>query len=323
MLTALAFEMLDQWNKLFSSTVKSMADLSELMGDGLDQTTRQHARYLNSYWLAGTRQWRNTWVYANPRFYREAACARKRALVAGGTHDIGTAICRKLSDADIEVLASYASTESTRARCWQAEQRRDGYCFTLVACDVADFDACARMARYVENYFGAVDILVNCPPADDGSAHQPGRDNWHSVLDTNLDSVFNVTRNLIDGMVKRHYGRIINIAAFDDPDRRCGQSRCAAAKAGMIGFTKSLARELAGLGITVNTVLAGAAHTGATVSPSADVAKRFTLQIPSHALSQPDEIGDAVAFLAAEDSGCITGADIGIDSHLFMAQGTQ
>jgi acetoacetyl-CoA reductase len=319
MLTALAFEMLDHWNKLFNDTVRSMADLSELMGDGLDQATRQHARYINSYWLAGTRQWRTTWAYASPRFYREPACARKRALVTGGIHDIGTAICRKLNDADIEVVASYASADGTHARCWQAEQRRDGYFFTIVECDVADFDACARMARYVESYFGAVDILVNCPPESYGRARQPSRENWHSVLDTNLDSVFNVTRNLIEGMVKRHYGRIINIAAVDDPDGHFGQSRCAAAKAGLVGFTKSLAREVADLGITVNTVLAGAPHTDTGFASSAGVAAPFATPIPSRTLSQPEEIGDAVIFLATEDSGYITGTDIGFNSRPYSA----
>ncbi len=143
-------------------------------------------------------------------------------------------------------------------------------------------------------------------------------ENWHAVLDTNLDSVFNVTRNFINGMVKRQYGRIINISSVNGLKGQFGQTNYSAAKAGMVGFTKSLARELADSGITVNTVSPGYVGTSMVEAMPKEIVDNIVAKIPLGRLAKPSEIGDAVAFLAHTNSGYITGSDISVNGGLFM-----
>jgi acetoacetyl-CoA reductase len=173
------------------------------------------------------------------------------------------------------------------------------------------------MAGQVQARFGAVDILVNCVNINrDKSSHKLEGDKWPSILDTHLDSLFNVIRNLIDGMIERRYGRIINISLISGQKDQPGQINCAAAKAGLVGFTRSLARELADQGVTVNMVSLGYAATSMTIAIPEEIRQRISSKIPVGRLSEPEEIAHTVAFLASEEGSNITGTDIVLSGGL-------
>ena len=166
---------------------------------------------------------------------------------------------------------------------------------------------------------GPVDILVNCAGiTSDRTLGRMEESQWHAVLDTNLDSVFNVTRNLIDGMIERGYGRIINISSVNGQKGQFGQTNYSAAKAGMHGFTKALARELADQGVTVNTVSPGYVDTRLVQAIPAEIRAEIISKIPVGRLARPREIARAVVFLAAEESAYITGSNIPVNGGLFM-----
>ncbi len=223
--------------------------------------------------------------------------------------DIGTAICLRLADAGFSVIATYPRHESAAARQWQAARRRAGYELGIVACDVARCDDCASMASWIEGHYGHVDILVNCVGITRDDRKQ---ENWQTVLDTNLDSVFNVTRTVIAAMAERHFGRIINISSVNGPPGQFGQTDVAAARAGMLGFTKSLARELADQGITVNTVSPGHGE-GMVAEIPDEIRKAIKAKLAKGRWGEPEEIAAAVDFLAADTSGYITGTDIAVN----------
>jgi len=168
----------------------------------------------------------------------DAPATRRVALVTGGTGGIGTEICKQLADAGNRVVATYLPRERALAEAWRAERETECYDIALVECDVTSFESCAGMARRVQAEFGVVEILVNCAGiTSDKTLGRMEEFQWHAVLDTNLDSVFNVTRNLIDGMIERGYGRIINISSVNGQKGQYGQTNYSAATAGMHGFT--------------------------------------------------------------------------------------
>lgn len=240
------------------------------------------------------------------------------ALVTGGTGGIGTEICRALYKKGIQVITTYISQEAENVMKWQHEQRNAGYSFEVIECDVTNFKNCKKVARQLEKEFNHIDILVNCAGITrDATLKKMEQDKWHAVLDTNLDSVFNVTRNLINGMIKRKFGRIVNISSVNGQKGQFGQTNYSAAKAGMIGFTKSLALELADSGITVNCVCPGYVGTTMVEAMPEDILEDIIEKIPMGRLARPAEIGKAVAFLVADDSGYITGSELSVNGGLF------
>jgi acetoacetyl-CoA reductase len=241
------------------------------------------------------------------------------ALVTGGTGGIGTEICKRLTDDGRRVVATYLEAEEESARCWQEQLRADGYEVALVECDVTSFESCARMAREVESTVGPVDIVVNCAgiTRDKTLAKmEPGQ--WRAVLNTNLDSAFNVTRQFVDGMAERGFGRIVSISSVNGQRGQFGQTNYAAAKAGLFGFSKALARELAADGVTVNTVSPGYVNTSMVQAIPAEIREAIVHKIPVGRLASPQEIARAVSFLTADESGYITGSNIAINGGLYM-----
>jgi len=239
------------------------------------------------------------------------------ALVTGGTGGIGTAICKKLADQGHKVATNYRSEE--KAKAWQAQMKADGYDFTLVKGDVTSPEDAAAMVKEVEEKLGPVDILVNnAGITRDGTFHKMKADQWNDVINTNLNSVYNVTRPVIDGMRERKWGRIIQISSINGLKGQYGQANYAAAKAGMHGFTISLARENAKLGITVNTVSPGYVATDMVMAVPEEVRAKIAADIPTGRLGKPEEIAYAVAFLVDEQAAWITGSNLDINGGHHM-----
>lgn len=242
------------------------------------------------------------------------------ALVTGGMGGIGTAICQQLHLAGAKVIATYnRNGDHEAAKSWQEEQRKLGYDISALFVDVANFESCEKMIKEVEKDHGAISILVNnAGITRDVPLYKMDLGQWQSVLQTNLDSIFNVTRNVINGMIARSYGRIINISSINGQKGQYGQANYAAAKAGIHGFTKSLAQEVARKGITVNTISPGYIETKMVMSVPENVREKIIAQIPVGRLGQPDEIARAVSFLAAKTSGFITGTNLSINGGQYL-----
>ncbi len=239
------------------------------------------------------------------------------ALVTGGTGGIGTAICKKLADQGHKVATNYRNEE--KARAWQAQMKADGYDFTLVKGDVTSPEEAEAMVKELEEKVGPVDILVNnAGITRDGTFHKMKADQWNDVINTNLNSVYNVTRPVIDGMRDRKWGRIIQISSINGLKGQYGQANYAAAKAGMHGFTISLARENAKLGITVNTVSPGYVATDMVMAVPEEVRAKIAADIPTGRLGKPEEIAYAVAFLVDDQAAWITGSNLDINGGHHM-----
>jgi acetoacetyl-CoA reductase len=239
------------------------------------------------------------------------------ALVTGGTGGIGTAICKKLADMGHKVATNYRNEE--KARAWQAQMKAAGYDIALVKGDVTSPDEAAAMVKEVEQTLGPVDILVNnAGITRDGTFHKMKAEQWNDVINTNLNSVFNVTRPVIDGMRERKWGRIIQISSINGLKGQYGQANYAAAKAGMHGFTISLARENAKLGITVNTVSPGYVATDMVMAVPEEVRAKIAADIPTGRLGKPEEIAYAVGFLVDEQAAWITGSNLDINGGHHM-----
>ncbi len=245
--------------------------------------------------------------------------SKKIALVTGGTGGIGTQICRRLADAEFFVVANHLEVEADAARDWREHLSADGYDFGLVAGNVADFDDVSRMVQEVEENFGPIDVLVNCAGITrDKTLRRMDPEEWQAVINTNLTGVFNVTRQVVESMLQRKSGRIINISSLNGQRGQFGQSNYSAAKAGVHGFTMSLAQELAAKGITVNTVSPGYVITAMTKAIPEDLMKQIISTIPMRRMGNPDDVAGAVAFLASRDADYITGADISVNGGLGM-----
>lgn len=239
------------------------------------------------------------------------------ALVTGGTGGIGTAICKRLVDAGHKVATNYRNEE--KARAWQQKMQAEGYDFTLVKGDVTSPEEAEQMVREVERQLGPIDILVNnAGITRDSTFHKMTAQQWGDVINTNLNSVFNVTRPVIEGMRERRWGRIIQISSINGLKGQYGQANYAAAKAGMHGFTISLARENAKLGITVNTVSPGYVATDMVMAVPEEVRAKIVADIPTGRLGTPEEIAYAVAFLVDEQAGWITGSNLDINGGHHM-----
>ena len=245
---------------------------------------------------------------------------KKIALVTGGVGGIGTAICKKLAREGNFVVANYAiaGTEE-RWRQAMAAAGLNGSSSALAFGDVADYEAMGKMIRAIESDHGCVDILVNCAGITrDSTFRKMTPEQWRAVLSTNLDSVFNVTRHVIDAMIERNWGRIVNISSVNAVRGQFGQTNYAAAKAGILGFTKSLAQEVVKKGITVNAVSPGYVQTDMVMAIREDVRQKIVAEIPAGRLAMPEEVADAVAFLASDKAAYFTGTNLSVNGGLHM-----
>jgi acetoacetyl-CoA reductase len=241
------------------------------------------------------------------------------ALVTGGTGGIGTEICRQLAASGHRVVTTYLAAEEELARAWLDERRAEGQQPDAVECDVASFESCARMAEQVRARLGTVEILVNSAGITrDKTLVKMEPAQWAAVLDTNLNGAFNVTRQLIDGMIEHRFGRIVCISSVNGQRGQFGQTNYSAAKAGLFGFVRALALEVAGDGVTVNTVSPGYVDTSMVGAIPKDIREAIVGRIPVGRLAHPSEIARAVCFLVAEDSGYITGANLAVNGGLYM-----
>jgi acetoacetyl-CoA reductase len=239
------------------------------------------------------------------------------ALVTGGTGGIGSAICKRLARNGIRVATNYRSEE--RAREWQAALARDGIEVAIVPGDVADADSSQKMVAAVREKLGPIDILINnAGITRDTTFHKMTALQWQEVIATNLNSCFNVTRPVIDEMRARKWGRIIQISSINGQKGQYGQANYAASKAGMHGFTISLAQENAKFGITVNTISPGYVGTEMVMAVPEEVRAKIVAQIPTGRLGDPDEIAFAVQFFLAEEAAWITGANLAINGGHYM-----
>ncbi len=246
--------------------------------------------------------------------------SKRIALVTGGTGGIGTAICRSLHDNQVRVIAGYShGGDATHARKWQEEQAKDNYPFEIVYGDVSNFESCAGMIEEAHK-MGPIDILVNnAGITRDTTFKKMEVKQWDQVIRINLDSIFNVTRHVINGMLERNFGRIINISSINGQKGQFGQCNYSAAKAGMHGFTKSLAQEVANKGVTVNTISPGYVATEMVQKVAPEILEKIIAQIPVGRLAQPAEIARVVTFLASDDAGFITGANFAINGGQYMS----
>jgi acetoacetyl-CoA reductase len=241
------------------------------------------------------------------------------AVITGGIGGIGTAICRRLAKDSNRIVSTYISSEKAKAEAWKAALEKEGYTAEIFECDVADYQACQNFAGLIEKKYGSIDILVNgAGITRDVMLRKMEKEMWDAVIDTNLDSVFNMTRSFINGMIKSGYGRIINISSVNGQKGQFGQTNYSTAKAGMIGFSRSLALELADKGITVNCICPGYVGTSMVQAIREDVLNTIIQQIPMKRLAKVEEIADAVAFLADKNSGYITGTELAVNGGLWM-----
>ncbi|MBW8854256.1 MAG: acetoacetyl-CoA reductase, partial [Bradyrhizobium sp.] len=231
------------------------------------------------------------------------------ALVTGGTRGIGAAIGKALKAAGYKVAASYAGNDAA------AEKFKAETGIAVYKWDVSSFDACAEGVKKVEAEVGPIDVLVNnAGITKDGAFHKMSLEQWNAVIGTNLGSLFNMSRQVIEGMRGRKFGRIINISSINGQKGQFGQVNYSAAKAGEIGFTKSLAIENAKGGITVNAICPGYINTEMVQAVPKDVLEKAILPlIPIGRLGEPEEIARAVVFLAADEAGAITGSTLTVN----------
>jgi acetoacetyl-CoA reductase len=238
------------------------------------------------------------------------------ALVTGGTRGIGAAIAKALKAAGHKVAATFAGN-AERAKSFKDETGIGAYQW-----DVGDEAACADGVRQVAAELGPIDILVNnAGITKDGMFHKMDRATWDAVIRTNLDSMFTMTRPVIEGMRERSFGRIVNISSINGQKGQLGQVNYSTAKAGLIGFTKALALENARKGITVNCICPGYVDTDMVAAMSEKALEATLAQIPVGRLGRAGEIGALVAYLASDDAGFMTGAVLAINGGQYMANG--
>jgi len=244
---------------------------------------------------------------------------RRVALVTGGMGGLGAAVSRRLHDAGMTVAVT-RSAHNTHAAAWLEAEQAAGRRFACYEVDVADFDSCDRAARSVLDELGRIDVLVNNAGITcDRTFVKMTKADWDSVLRTDLDALFNVTKPFMPGMIERGFGRIVNVGSVNGSRGAFGQTNYAAAKAGLHGFTKALALEVAKKGVTVNTVSPGYLATAMVDAVPHDVLESKILpQIPVGRLGQPDEVAALIAFLCSDDAAFITGADIAINGGMHM-----
>ncbi|AKJ67478.1 MULTISPECIES: 3-ketoacyl-ACP reductase [Pandoraea] len=241
------------------------------------------------------------------------------AYVTGGMGGIGTAICQRLYKEGFRVVAGCGPNSPRKAK-WLAEQKALGFDFVASEGNVADWDSTTAAFDKVKAEVGQIDVLVNnAGITRDVVLRKMTREDWSAVIDTNLNSLFNVTKQVIEGMVERGWGRIISISSVNGQKGQFGQTNYSTAKAGIHGFTMALAQEVATKGVTVNTVSPGYIGTDMVRSIRPEVLEKIVATIPVKRLGEPSEIASICAWLASEESAFATGADFSLNGGLHMA----
>ena len=245
--------------------------------------------------------------------------SKRVAYVTGGMGGIGTAICQRLAKDGFTVVAG-CGPNSPRKDKWLADQKAQGYDFIASEGNVADWDSTLAAFEKVKKEVGEVDVLVNnAGITRDGMFRKMTREAWDAVIDTNLNSMFNVTKQVVDGMIDRNWGRIVNISSVNGQKGQMGQVNYSTAKAGMHGFTMALAQEVASKGVTVNTVSPGYIGTDMVKAIREDVLEKIIAGVPVKRLGTPEEIASIVSWLAGPDGSFSTGADFSLNGGIHMA----
>ncbi|WP_233856009.1 3-ketoacyl-ACP reductase [Paraburkholderia sp. HD33-4] len=244
--------------------------------------------------------------------------ANRIAYVTGGMGGIGTAICQRLHKENYTVVAGCGPNSARKAK-WLEDQKALGFNFIASEGNVADWESTAKAFEKVRKDVGEVDVLVNnAGITRDGMFRKMTFEDWQTVIDTNLTSLFNVTKQVIEGMVDRGFGRIINISSVNGQKGQFGQTNYSTAKAGIHGFTMSLAQEVATKNVTVNTVSPGYIGTDMVKAIRPEVLEKIVATIPVRRLGTPDEIASIVAWIASDQAGFATGADFSLNGGLHM-----
>jgi acetoacetyl-CoA reductase len=242
------------------------------------------------------------------------------AIVTGGIGGLGTEICRQLAQAGRQVIAVDLPAREERLQAFQREVADLNGAIRFEPVDVSQFEHCADLIDRMESTHGNVDILVNAAGITrDTSLRKMTPQQWHELMRVNLDGVFNMCRNVVDGMSTRGFGRIVNLSSVNGQTGQFGQTNYSAAKAGVHGFGMALARETARKGITVNTVSPGYCDTALVAAVPQDIREQIIADIPVGRLGSPGDIARAVAFLTADDAGYITGANLPVNGGYFMS----
>ena len=243
--------------------------------------------------------------------------SQKIAYVTGGMGGIGTAICQRLHKEGFKVIAGCGPTRDFDK--WLGEQKALGYTFHVSVGNVAEWDSTVEAFGKAKAEHGPIDVLVNnAGITRDRMFLKMTREDWEAVINTNLTSMFNVTKQVVGDMVEKGWGRIINISSVNGEKGQAGQTNYSAAKAGMHGFTMALAQELANKGVTVNTVSPGYIGTDMVRAIRQDVLDKIVGTIPVKRLGEPGEIAAIIAWIASEESGYSTGADFSVNGGLHM-----
>ena len=242
---------------------------------------------------------------------------QKVAYVTGGMGGIGTAICQRLHKEGCKVIAGCGPTRDFKK--WLDEQKAEGYTFYASVGNVGDWDSTVEAFAKTKAEHGSIDVLVNnAGITKDRMFIKMSREDWSAVMNTNLDSMFNVTKQVVADMVEKGWGRIINISSVNGEKGQAGQTNYSAAKAGMHGFSMALAQEMATKGVTVNTVSPGYIGTDMVNAIRADVLEKIVATVPVKRLGKPSEIASIIAWLASEEGGYATGADFSVNGGLHM-----
>ena len=237
---------------------------------------------------------------------------KRTVLITGATGGLGTAMCKELYKDGYRVVGNYHTKE--KAEKWMETMKGEGFDIKLFYGDVSNFESAGEMIKNIENEVGTIDTLVNnAGITRDGRLAKMKKEDWYDVINTNLNSVFNCTRQVVDGMIERNFGRIINISSVNGQRGQFGQTNYSAAKAGMHGFTKSLAMEVAKYGITVNTISPGYIGTDMVMAVPEKVLNQIIAQVPMGRLGGTHEVAHLVSFLASEETSFITGANYSIN----------
>lgn len=244
---------------------------------------------------------------------------QRLAVVTGGIGGLGVEICRHLARAGRRVVAADLAARTERLAQFEAEVADLGGAVTFEPVDVADFESCADLVRRVSTTIGPIDVLVNAAGITrDGTLRKMSAEQWRGVLAVNLDGVFNMCRQVVDSMCERGFGRIVNVSSVNGQTGQFGQANYAASKAGIHGFTMSMAREVARKGVTVNSVSPGYCRTALVSAIPESVRNEIIARIPVGRLGEPAEIARTVVFLTADEAGFITGANIPVNGGYFM-----
>ncbi len=239
--------------------------------------------------------------------------------MTGGMGGLGTAICKALADDGFNMVANCLPGFPQKDE-WLAKMRAEGYDFHVAEGDVSDYESCKAMVEKLTAEIGPVDVLVNnAGITRDSTFHKMHKNDWEIVIDVNLNSVFNVTHQVLPGMAARGWGRVINISSVNGIKGQFGQANYSAAKAGILGFTRAIAQEVAKKGVTVNAIAPGYVATEMVMAMKQEVVDQIIAQVPMGRLGKPEEIGNLVAFLASERAAYVTGSTLAINGGLHMS----